>query len=430
MSRKIVRFDKNKNTPAKGPAKDSGQNRFRAAGNRVAQTKRSISILFVSANAKLVEAVRRYLGDMVAYDADISAVKTLDEARATATHDHFDILLLDDRLATDAAFSFVLRLANESPSCAPILLSRGATVQRLHVRSPKPGASRSMRPRSGAITALPNSIADLLRILPRQDISADTLETIIRRALAAARRRDAAAAKPKSLGNPASDGSDGILPWMRATLGEINKIHGGATLALDRLWESDDEDPQALLRSTVKASDRLRADMLATINRLEDNHRPASSRTVDVDITRLLDQVVRDYRLDAEERGQTLNYQRPDLPLLMSANPHALRDVFRVILRNTIRNTTRDTRIDIALSIRSGEICISVCDTSPDGHWTSVVCADQPPCGESGSDLGEKAGGIILINELMRVCNGSIDVVTTAKAANEMRCFFPRSGVA
>ena len=416
MSRKITRFDKNKRQPRHKTDRCSTENHR----DKFIRAKKCISILIVSDDTGNAEMICRILARLKTYDANIATVKSVDEARATTPHINFEILFLDDGLASADAFSLVRDMANATPSCAPILLESEAKLDLPSHHQPAPNGQ----------TPLPNTIAGIIHILSKQGLTSNSLETSIRDALAAARRRDALMAQLENIQASRHSEFDQFLPWMRALLNDVNKIHGGASLALNGLADYQDEDPKALLSSTVTVSDRLRSSMLDTIQRLEAGQRRHSADAEDVDITHLLEQVVRDYRLDAEERGQILNYRRPDLPIPLAANAQAVRDVFRIILRNTIRNTAENTRIDIALSIQFGEVCISVCDTSPDGHWTAVQHTDPFTQSYVAPNLREKAGSIILINELMQECNGSIDVVTSHNASNELRCFFPRRGVA
>lgn len=435
MSRKIIELD-------------TFRNGFSGRGNRArapqtpeparpaARTDRDLSVLVASRDADNAAAVCHALAEMNLYDANVATVKSIAEAHATLNRDAYDLLILDDRLLSGNALALIRDLAGRKPSCASILI-----VSAKSAAARKSGKRRTARPSERL-----QASAGLLRFLPRQGLDGNGLEKAVGEALESARSRDRKAAsrdlaqlRKSGMHKPAARTSgarkpgtrsiDHVLPWVRGLLGELNKIHGGASLALEGLDNDDKENPRALLRSAVQVSDHLRAEILDTIRQLEASQQPEEKEPVNVDITELLEQVVRDYRTDAEARGQTLSYRRPDLPLTLAANAGSVRDVFCVILRNTIRNTSENTRIDIALSIRDGEICISVCDTCPDGHWTKALCPEQANSSATGSVMREKAGSIILINELMRECNGSIDI-TTQNHSNEMRCFFPRRGVA
>lgn len=435
MSRKIIRFDKNKRPSSKRSA-GSVQN---DSENSIAPTKQSVSILIISDDTLGLEILCESLNRMVAYDADIATVKSVDEARATRENFTCQILILDEGIASERAFSLARKLANGKPSCGPILLSSEPATSVL---------SNGLAGQTGR-TAIPNAVAGILRVFQKSRLSPKRIEKTVSDVLAAARRRDVLMDQLQEVDPVRRAGSSQVLPWMRTMLRDINKIHGGASLALHNMTQGEGSDPIALLESTVSVADRMRGELMDAIQNLQSKRSSAPNRNPqatsgiqigelphaadqieDVDITRLLDRVVRENKLDAEERGQTLQYQRPDLPITLAANSFAVRDVFRVILRNTIRNIAANTKIEIALSIHAGEVCISICDTSPDGHWTSVNTADKRESAEPGLSLQEKAGSIILINELMRECNGSIDVVTTRDDANELRCFFPRSGVA
>lgn len=435
MSRKIIELDTFR-TGFSDRADRAGELQARESTQTMARADRNLSVLVISRDADNAAAVCHALGEMDRYDADVATVKSVAEARATLRHDRFEMLILDDRLLSGSAMALIRELAGRKPSCASILIVSG--------KSGKPRTSGTRR--TGRSSTDLQAGAGLLKFLPRQGLDGTGLEKAIRDALETSRRKDRKAAsrdlaKLRKSGlrktaastsgarKPGSRSIDQVLPWVRGLLGELNKIHGGASLALEGLDNHDTEDPKALLRSTVQVSDHLRGEILDTIRQLEASQQPEEKEPENVDITELLEQVVRDYRTDAEARGQILNYRRPDLPLTLAANTGSVRDVFCVILRNTIRNTSENTRIDIALSIRDGEVCISVCDTCPDGHWTKALCSDQANSRETGSVMREKAGSIILINELMRECNGSIDITTQAHS-NEMRCFFPRRGVA
>lgn len=430
MSRKIIELDAFRTgfSDRSNPAREPRQTIVRAG--------HGLSVLIISRDADNAASVCHALSEMDLYDADVATVKSVAEARTTMSHDNFELLILDDRLLSGSAMSLIRELAGRKPSCAAILIVSGGH-----------GKSRTLKTRRPARAAAgPQATTGFLKILPRQGLEGKGLQQAIGDALETARGKDRkvasqelaklrksemqnSAVRKSGTRKPGSRSIDHVLPWVRGLLGELNKIHGGASLALEGLGDPDNADPKALLHSAVQVSDHLRAEILDTIRQLEASQRQEEARPETVDITQLLEQVVRDYRTAAEARGQTLNYRRPDLPLTLAANSGSVRDVFCVILRNTIRNTSENTRIDIALSIRSGEICISVCDTCPSGHWTKALCPDQTNSSETGSVMREKAGSIILINELMRECNGSIDI-TTQEHANEMRCFFPRRGVA
>lgn len=435
MSRKIIELDTFR-TGFSDRTSRARELQAHEPGESIVRADRGLSVLVVSRDADNAAAVCHALEEMNGYDADVATVKSVAEARATMSHDSFEMLILDDRLLSGSAMTLIRELAGRKPSCASILIVSG--------KYGKSGPSGTRR--TGRSSAGPKAGAGLLKFLPRRGLDGKGLEKAVEEALETARAADRKTAsrdlaqlrksgihKPvartSAARDPGSRSIDQVLPWVRGLLGELNKIHGGASLALEGLGNHENENPKALLRSTVKVSDHLRSEILDTIRQLEASQQPEEKQPENVDITQLLEQVVRDYRTAAEARGQTLNYRRPDLPLTFAANAGSVRDVFCVILRNTIRNTSENTRIDIALSIRGGEICISVCDTCPDGHWTNRVCPDQVDCQQTRSVMQEKAGSIILINELMRECNGSI-AIKTQDNSNEMRCFFPRRGVA
>jgi len=432
MSRKIIELDTFRNGFS-GRSEQTQAPQTDKPARTAVRSDRTLSVLVASRDADNAAAVCQALAELTLYDASVATVKSIAEARATISQAPYDLLLLDDRLLSGSAMSLIRDMAGRKPSCASIVIVSAPSVPS--------GKRRTTRSSQGL-----QASAGLLKFLPRRGLDGTGLEKAVGEALEAARSRDRKAASRdlarlrKSGAQKSSARTSGtrksgtrsinqVLPWVRGLLGELNKIHGGASLALEGLDNNDRETPKALLRSAVQVSDHLRAEILDTIRQLEASQQSEEKEPANVDITHLLEQVVRDYRTDAEARGQTLNYRRPDLPLTLAANAGSVRDVFRVILRNTIRNTSENTRIDIALSIRDGEICISVCDTCPDGHWTKALCPDQANSPETGSVMREKAGSIILINELMRECNGSIDI-TTQNHSNEMRCFFPRRGVA
>jgi len=432
MSRKIIELDTFRNGFS-GRSEQTQAPQADKPTRTAARTDRTLSVLVASRDADNAAAVCQALAELTLYDASVATVKSIAEARATISHAPYDLLLLDDRLLSGSAMALIRDMAGRKPSCASIVIVSATSAPSGKRRTT--GASQGLQASTG-----------LLKFLPRRGLDGNGLEKAVGEALEAARSRDRKAAsrdlarlrksgvqkssvRTSGTRKSGTRSIDQVLPWVRGLLGELNKIHGGASLALEGLDNNDQETPKALLQSAVQVSDHLRAEMLDTIRQLEASQQPEEKEPANVDITHLLEQVVRDYRTDAEARGQTLNYRRPDLPLTLTANAGSVRDVFCVILRNTIRNTSENTRIDIALSIRDGEICISVCDTCPDGHWTKALCPDQANSPETGSVMREKAGSIILINELMRECNGSIDI-TTQNHSNEMRCFFPRRGVA
>jgi len=414
MPRKIVTIDEARRTSS---ARSGTAGTGRQTGNGIQMTRHPLSVLLLSADAGQIESLCRNLKAMESFDANIVTAGSVAGARTIATQYDFDVLLLDGGMADVDGFGLVRKMTQSESSCAPILIA-GDAAPAANRQPPLPGA---------------------LSVLQLHGLSPEILSAAIVKALAEAQRREALFAQLQAQDRAVSDGGGGdrILPWLRGLLGEINQIHGGASLALGGLHRGEDQESGPLLQSAVGRSDRLRTDLLDTINRIQAD-RLAKRRTQDVDVAKLLSHVVQDYRSDAEQRGQTLRYQRPDLPLLLSANAQSVCDVFRIILRNTIRNTAPDTQIDVALSIRSGDVCISVRDTSPDGHWTSKLHGAAVPSDETVAALREKAGGIILINELVRECNGSIDVVAAGDAqgsdgagpANELRCFFPRNRTA
>lgn len=223
------------------------------------------------------------------------------------------------------------------------------------------------------------------------------------------------------------------IAWLRQTFAAVNKIHGSASVALNGLL--DDEAGAgagqiALLSSTVETSAALRRDLLEQINRATDPEAPDLAPSGDIDIAALLELVVREYRPEAESRGQHLQFLKPDLPLTFRTVPTRLRDALRLLLRNTIRNSRQGAVVDVSLSVREGTVCVSIADRGASGPWAWDFADDTVMADGSAAPFFEKAGSMILIDQFMRACNGSVDLDRSECRPAVLRCFFPLRGAA
>lgn len=368
----------------------------------------TISIFVLDDDPVDTALLARALRKIDAFSVEIESAETLEDAYALASGRTFDLYFVDYWLGPDTATPFLLDLAAANPYGPMILVS---SLDRTDL----------------AEAGVP---ADRFEFITKRDLSPDRLEQVIRGALAAARRNGDLAAEVAALGAVDLEGPDKVLGWLHGLLGDINRIHGSASLALNSLGEGAAGSPaEALLGATVKTSDRLRLGLIERIGRVEAARRVSHAVEANVDITGFLEEVVADYRPEAEKRGQQLAYHKPDLPLTFATDPGALRDVLRLLLRNTIRNTAEGARIDISLSVREGEVCIAVSDTSADGHWASTIARDAAADCDRLM-LCERAGSLILLDQLMRACNGSVDLVAKGGDPAVLCCSFPLRGAA
>lgn len=341
-------------------------------------------------SAPLCQALQR----MEACSVRIVEARSPEEALCAARDQDFHIMFLDEN-AVDAATPLLQALARSEPSCPPIVLTAPASD----------GASR------------PSTMAGAWQSIDRSTVSPISLEMSIRTALVRARRRDILMAQLETI-STVGESSDEVLPWLKTMLAAVDKTHSGAVLAMNR---TENETARRLLQDSAAQSRALKADLLDKVTRLETSCRSVDRTRSEIDLAGLIADVVPDYSAEAERRGQSLTYHCPDLPVRVEANPRTVRDIVRVALRNTIRHNALETDIRIELSFVHGAVRLSILDTDPNGHWTSARDAD---C-DARPEPEERAGGLLLIEDLMFSCAGIVEI-RSAAGTNCLTCVFPR----
>ncbi|MEM1046229.1 MAG: hypothetical protein AAGL24_08765 [Pseudomonadota bacterium] len=353
-----------------------------------------LDILVLDDEAATLDPLLRALERMEACAVRIVGVQSPEEALSAARDQDFHIMFLDEA-TVDAAMPLLQALARSEPSCPPIVLT-----------APAPDGA------SG-----PSHLADGWQTMDKATISPLALEMSIRTALVRARRRDILMAQLETI-STVGESSDEVLPWLKTLLAAVDKTHSGAVLAMNR---TENETARRLLLDSAAQSRALKTDLLDKVTRLENSHRSFDRARSEIDLTGLVADVVADYRAEAERRGQTLTYLRPDLPVKVDANPSTVRDLVRVALRNTLRHNGCETNIRVELSFVHGAVRLSIVDTDPGGHWTSAE--------EKGHDARpepeERAGGLLLIEDLMFSCAGIVETRCDS-GTNYLTCVFPR----
>ena len=351
----------------------------------------------------------RLLCDVSNCSVDIETASELDDAYASMSSRDFDIYFVSYRPGKHKWSALLHDLDEAAPSCPIILLASDENA-------PAPLLSRD---------------PDLVHMVSRKNLSTKSLGSLMLGLLTERQRRADLMAQIALFGASEDRGTESVLTLLRDLLSDVNKIHGNAALALSALNDADSEKPVTLLSNAVNVSDTVRAQLLDRIDHLEAANADAAAAPQDIDITIFLGDIVQDYVPEAEKRGQQLVYSRPDIPLYFSSDPRKLEDALRLLLRNSVLNSGFGAFIDISLSVRSGEVCIAVAASKPSPEELSTL--PIPPDSEAAqreARFEERAGGMILIDQFMRQCNGSVDWNTDGDSSAVLRCFFPLRGAA
>ncbi len=353
-----------------------------------------LDILVLDDDTAALAPLCRALERMEACSVRIVDARSPEEALCAARDQDFHIMFLDES-AVETATPLLQALARSEPSCPPIVLT-----------APTPdGAS------------VPAPVADGWQTIDKSTVAPLALEMSIRTALVRARRRDVLMAQLETI-STVGESSDEVLPWLKTLLAAVDKTHSGAVLAMNR---TENETARRLLQDSAAQSRALKADLLDKVTRLETSSRTVDRTRSEIDLTGLVADVVTDYRAEAERRDQTLTYHCPDLPVKVDANPRTVRDLVRVALRNTIRHNDLETDIRIELSYQHGAVRLSILDTDPNGHWSAAPVAET----NGRPEPEERAGGLLLIEDLMFSCAGIVETRSDGDR-NTLTCVFPR----
>jgi two-component system sensor histidine kinase CpxA len=135
-------------------------------------------------------------------------------------------------------------------------------------------------------------------------------------------------------------------------------------------------DPVAAADRLRKEADRLTALVTSLIEVTRAEGDPTSRRSAEIDLARLIRDIIDSCALEISARDLTIDAQVVD-PLTIHGDEELLRRTFENVLRNAIRHAPTQTAITVAGAERDGCAVVSIRDRGP-----GVPASDLPRLGE------------------------------------------------
>jgi two-component system CheB/CheR fusion protein len=136
-------------------------------------------------------------------------------------------------------------------------------------------------------------------------------------------------------------------------------------------------------------------------------------RTQRLDLAALVRAAIDDHRLSTSTAGLELEFELPDHPLWVAADPTRLAQVVGNILHNAVKFTNRGGRIRVSIRVEAGQAVVSVLDSGVGISQETLALLFQPfHQADAGIDRG-RGGlglGLALVKRLVEMHDGSVEV--------------------
>ena len=152
------------------------------------------------------------------------------------------------------------------------------------------------------------------------------------------------------------------------------------------------ENLEAQLNRIQKESDRLNALVVQLLQVTRAEVDSSSLRREPVRLDELVQQLVDDSSIEANARGNELNYNRHE-PAIVEGDPELLRRALENVIRNAIRYAPSETAVDVSLARHNGKVVVDVRDRGP-GVPEDALPRIFDPFYRVESDRARGSGGI------------------------------------
>lgn len=151
------------------------------------------------------------------------------------------------------------------------------------------------------------------------------------------------------------------------------------------------------------------------------------------DPTDLLWQVASLQQVAAEDAGVMLEINTPQEPLLLIADPQALRQMVLNLISNAVKFTPRGGRVTVSLENVPDGVVLAVADTGIGMTAEEIAQIGTPYWQAEGADSRASVGvglGLAIVKALIERHGGRLIVTSTAGQGTIMRLWFPSERVA
>ena len=193
----------------------------------------------------------------------------------------------------------------------------------------------------------------------------------------------------------------------------LSIIQGAIRLILDEIPGKIVEEQRKVLATAMENVKRLGriVDSLLNISRIESGKLDLQ-KTV-VNICKLIEDTVSDYKALAEEKDICLDYEVPQRSVNIGLDPDKTKEVLMNLISNSLKFTPEKGWVKVVCAERDGEVLVSVQDSG-----VGIAKQDIPKLFDKFTQFGRKAGpgekgtglGLAIAKKLVEMHGGNIEV--------------------
>jgi PAS domain S-box-containing protein len=179
----------------------------------------------------------------------------------------------------------------------------------------------------------------------------------------------------------------------------------------------DERSFKEILRILVESSDRLidMVDTLLEVSRIEQGSPAETLRVQALDMRDLVVGSIADLRLAAERKELTLSLSLPEGPLTVQGDIGLLQQVVRKLVDNAVKYSRRGGRVEVRARLEERHVMLEVEDIGigiPPEHLPRIFEKFYTVDGGLDRRAGGAGVGLYLVREIVRLHNGTVDVVS------------------
>ncbi len=337
--------------------------------SREGKAPRTVKVLLLDDDIIDARTVQHFLGRIEGFVFDMRHVQTVDEAMRAARQEEFDVFLADYWLGAESSVAFI-RDVGTRPDAPPIIVFSQldhSDIQEIGLRA---GASA---------------------FISKDLLNPELLGSTLRSVLHGSERRHEMQFQLLANGDREAATARGVLDWLTALSGRIDRIHTAAMLSRDMIGK-DAAEATLFVDDIIAASAEIRRDLYDRVTRLRRTPVIGAALVTRIDVAELVAETVRLVRPEAERHGIVLDYVHPSIPVLVECDPDGVRTALRLLLVGGIRNGVGGKVLKLRIRIQNGELL--VCLTEPESALRPIAGDDAETAPSTAADAG--LGGFVL----------------------------------